>query len=72
MSAIQGFLMSMKKRSGLSELSIISWMSAVEGCPLSWVSVCPLQGGCPNFGRSAKRGSTVCKPSMGVTSHLDV
>ena len=27
--------MSMKKRSGLSELSVISWVSAVEECPLS-------------------------------------
>jgi len=36
-SAIQGFLMSMEKRSGLSELSVISWVSAVEGCPLSGV-----------------------------------
>ena len=34
-SAIQGFLKSMEKRLGLSELSIMSWMSAVEGCPLS-------------------------------------
>ena len=32
-SAIQEFLMSMEKRSGLSELSIISWVSTVEGCP---------------------------------------
>ena len=28
-------IMSMKKRSGLSELSVISWVSAVEECPLS-------------------------------------
>ena len=27
----------LKKRSGLSELSIISWVSAIEGCPLSGV-----------------------------------
>ena len=25
----------MEKRSGLSELSVISWVSAIEGCPLS-------------------------------------
>ena len=27
----------MKKRLGLSELSVISWVSAIEGCPLSRV-----------------------------------
>ena len=27
----------MERQSGLSELSVISWVSAVEGCPLSRV-----------------------------------
>ena len=27
----------MEKQSGLSELSAISWVSAVEGCPLSGI-----------------------------------
>ena len=43
MSAIQGFLKSMEKRSGLSELPVISWVSVVEGCPLSGV---PLYSKC--------------------------
>ena len=34
MSAIEGFLMYLSQRSGFSELSVISWVSAVEGCPL--------------------------------------
>ena len=37
MSAIQGFLISMKKLLGLSDLSVILWASAVERCPLSMV-----------------------------------
>ena len=36
-SAIQGFLMSMEKWLELSELSVISWVSTVERCPLSRV-----------------------------------
>ena len=31
---------SMEKQSGLSELSVISWVSAVEGCPLNGVPLC--------------------------------
>ena len=27
----------MERQSGLSELSVISWVSAIEGCPLSGV-----------------------------------
>ena len=36
-SAIQGLLVlkSMEGQSGLPELSIISWVSAIQGCPLS-------------------------------------
>ena len=36
-SAIQGLLTEWKEegQSGLSELSVISWVSAVEGCPLA-------------------------------------
>ena len=37
-SGISDVLKSIEKRSGLSELSVISWVSAVEGCPLSGVS----------------------------------
>ena len=33
----------MEKRSGLSELSVISWVFAVEGCPLSGVPLYMLQ-----------------------------
>ena len=29
----------MEGQSGLSELSVISWVSAVEGCPLSGVAL---------------------------------
>ena len=40
-STIQGLLIkvlkSMEGQSGLPELSVISWMSAVQGCPLSGV-----------------------------------
>ena len=39
-SAIQGFfcvLKSMEIRSGQSQVSVISWVSAVEGCSLSGV-----------------------------------
>ena len=32
-----GVLKSMEKQSGLSELSVISWVSPVEGCQLSGV-----------------------------------
>ena len=31
-SIFQGFLKSVEKRSGLTELSIISWVSALEVC----------------------------------------
>ena len=34
-SGVSDVLKSMEKRSGLSELSVISWVSAIEGCPLS-------------------------------------
>ena len=34
---VSNVLKSMEKQSGLSELSVISWVSAVEGCPLSGV-----------------------------------
>ena len=36
-SGVSNVLKSMEKRSGLSELSVIPWVSAVEGCPLSRV-----------------------------------
>ena len=42
MSAVQGFsyvIMSMEKRLGFSELSIISWVSTVEVCPLNRVTL---------------------------------
>ena len=42
-SAIQGFLKSMEKRSGHSELFVISWVSTVEGCPLSGVPLHSIQ-----------------------------
>ena len=38
-SGVSDVLKSMEKRSGLSELSVISWVSAVEGCPLSGFTV---------------------------------
>ena len=42
-SAIQGFLNSMEKRSGRSELFVISWVSAVEGCPLGGAPLYSIQ-----------------------------
>ena len=36
-SGVSNVLKSMAKRSGHSEMSVISWVSAVEGCPLSGV-----------------------------------
>ena len=36
-SGVSDVLRSMEKQSGLSELSVISWVSAVEGSPLSGV-----------------------------------
>ena len=42
-SAIQGFLKSMEKWSAHSELSVISWVSAVEGCPLSGAPLYSIQ-----------------------------
>ena len=38
-SAVQGFLMSMGKHSGLLQPSIIVKVSAVKGCPLSGISL---------------------------------
>ena len=35
----------MEGQSGLSELSVISWVSAVEGCPLSGVPIPKVLGG---------------------------
>ena len=39
-SGVSDVSKSMEKQSGLSELSVISWVSAVEGCPLSGVPLC--------------------------------
>ena len=36
----------MEEQSGLSELSVISWVSAVEGCPLSRVPLYSLDDVC--------------------------
>ena len=36
-SGVFNVLKSMEIRSGLSQVSVISWVSAVEGCPLSGV-----------------------------------
>ena len=44
----------MEGQSGLSELSIISWVSAVEGCPLSGV---PLYFGLIKFPHKAEVGT---------------
>ena len=52
MSTIDGglnVLKLMEKRSRHSELSVISQVSTIEGCPLSWV---PLYFTCPNGGTS--------------------
>ena len=36
-SRVSNVLKSMEKRSGLSELSVIWWVSTIEGCPLNLV-----------------------------------
>ena len=47
----------MEGQSGLSELSIISWVSAVEGCPLSEVPLyCYHMPSCPDVFINKSRG----------------
>ena len=52
LSIIRSSGVSMEGQSGLSELSVLSWLSAIKGCPLSGVPLyrvfavegCPLNG----------------------------